>query len=224
VGISLTPIIVKPHSISGLRHLIDCMELAWGKPPWRLGLIFHVLPVFVAIGVLGRVARRAGNTLSFAMTRQVISFHYTLRDSQGRLLDASTGSEPVSYLEGAGQIIEGLEEQLGALGVGSKQRLGVPAVKAYGLHDASQVQRVNRALLPVEGELRVGDRFQAGEDRYAPVVTVVAIDGDEVTLDANHPLAGVDLTFDVEVIAVRPATPEEIAHGHAHGRDGQGEC
>ena len=145
------------------------------------------------------------------MNRSVVTFHYTLRDSEARLLDTSDGGEPISYMEGAGQIIEGLEEQLRGVAAGVKRCVAVPAVKAYGLRDESQVQRVPRAALPVEGELRPGDRFQAGEDRFAPVVMVVKIEGDEVLLDANHPLAGVDLVFDVEIVAVRPATAEEIS-------------
>ncbi|MBK9990622.1 MAG: peptidylprolyl isomerase [Verrucomicrobia bacterium] len=158
------------------------------------------------------------------MNRSVVTIHYTLRDPQARLLDTSEGGEPISYLEGSGQIIEGLEEQLRGAAVGLKQRVEVPAAKAYGLRDEAQVQRVPRSVLPVEGELKVGDRFQAGEDRFAPVVLVVKIEGDEVLLDANHPLAGVDLTFDVEIVAVRPATDEELSHGHPHGQDGQCGC
>lgn len=158
------------------------------------------------------------------MNRSVVTIHYTLRDPQARLLDTSEGGEPISYLEGSGQIIEGLEEQLRGAAVGLKQRVAVPAAKAYGLRDEAQVQRVPRSVLPVEGELKVGDRFQAGEDRFAPVVMVVKIEGDEVLLDANHPLAGVDLTFDVEIVAVRPATDEELSHGHPHGQDGQCGC
>lgn len=154
----------------------------------------------------------------------VVTFHYTLRDPQGRVLDTSSGGEPVTFLEGAGQIIDGLDEALRGLAAGTKARVGVPAARAYGERDDSQVQRVLRALLPVEGELRPGDQFQAGEDRSAPVVTVVAIEGDDVLLDANHPLAGVDLTFDVEVVAVRAASAEEVAHGHAHGPDGGCGC
>jgi FKBP-type peptidyl-prolyl cis-trans isomerase SlyD len=80
---------------------------------------------------------------------------------------------------------------------------------------------VPRAALPVEGELRPGDRFQAGEDRFAPVVMVVKIEGDEVLLDANHPLAGVDLVFDVEIVAVRSATAVEISQGQPQGQHGQ---
>ena len=158
------------------------------------------------------------------MTRHVVTFHYTLRDPAGRVLDTSAGGEPVVYLEGAGQIIDGLDEQLRGVAAGTKTRVQVPAARAYGAHDPAQVQQVRRTQLPVEGELKVGDQFQAGADRFAPVVMVVAIDGDKVTLDANHPLAGTDLTFDVEVVAVRLATAEELEHGHAHGRDGHGHC
>jgi len=154
------------------------------------------------------------------MARNVVTFHYTLRDPQGQLLDTSTGGDPITFLEGSGQIIEGLEEQMREAAAGTKTRIHVPAAKAYGVRDESQVQRVNRVLLPVEGELKVGDLFQAGEDRYAPMVTVVGVDGDEVLLDANHPLAGVDLVFDVEVVSLRAATPEELSHGHAHGDAG----
>jgi FKBP-type peptidyl-prolyl cis-trans isomerase SlyD len=155
--------------------------------------------------------------------RRIVSFHYTLRDPSGRVLDTSAGGDPVTYLEGAGQIIEGLDEQLRAVGAGQKTRVVVAAGKAYGERDPNQVQRVKRALLPIEGELQVGDQFQTDSDRYAPVVTIAAIEGDDVVLDANHPLAGVDLTFDVEIVGVREPTPAELEHGHAHGCGG-GDC
>jgi len=158
------------------------------------------------------------------MSKNVVTFHYTLRDPAGRVLDTSAGGSPIIYLEGAGQIIDGLDESLRHVPAGTRVCVQVPAARAYGERDASQVRQVRRAQLPVEGELKIGDRFQAGTDRLAPVVTVVAIADDRVTLDANHPLAGVDLTFDVEIVAVRPATPEELRHGHAHGVDGHGHC
>ncbi|MFT3783997.1 MAG: peptidylprolyl isomerase [Nibricoccus sp.] len=158
------------------------------------------------------------------MNPSVVTFHYTLRDPQGQVLDTSVGGEPIAYLEGASQIVEGLEEQLAGAKPGVKPRIMVPAAKGYGLRDESQVQKVPRAMLPVDGELRIGDRFQAGDDRFAPIVTVVAIEGDQVVLDANHPLAGVDLTFDIEVVNVRAATAQEISHGHPHGPDGQCNC
>src|SRR3954469_20468883 len=116
--------------------------------------------------------------------QRVVSFHYTLRDPSGRVLDSSAGGEPVSYLEGAGQIIEGLDEQLRLAAPGEKARVVVPAKKAYGERDPEQVQRVKRGLLPVEGELKIGDQFQTDTDRSAPIVTVQAIEGDEVVLDA----------------------------------------
>jgi FKBP-type peptidyl-prolyl cis-trans isomerase SlyD len=155
-------------------------------------------------------------------SRSVVTFHYTLRDPRGQVLDTSAGGQPLTYLEGAGQIIEGLEEAMKGLEVGAKHTVAVPAARAYGERDPAQIQRVPRSVLPVEGELRIGDQFQAGPDRHAPIVTVVEIQGDEVMLDANHPLAGVDLTFEVDVVAVREATAEEVQHGHAHGAGGCG--
>ncbi len=155
---------------------------------------------------------------------RLVSFHYTLRDPSDRVLDTSAGSEPITYLEGAGQIIEGLDEQLRGVGAGEKSRVQVPAGKAYGERDSAQMQRVKRGALPIEGELNIGDQFQTGPSRADPVVTVAAIEGDEVLLDANHPLAGIDLTFDVEIVTAREATPEELKHGHAHNGSGGGCC
>ena len=155
-------------------------------------------------------------------TPAVVTFHYTLRDPSGRVLDTSAGGEPLTYLEGAGQIIDGLAEALHGLPAGTRQQVVVSAARAYGERDPEQLQRVPRSALPVEGELRVGDQFQTGPDRHAPIVTVAEVGEDEVLLDANHPLAGVDLTFDVEVVGVRAATPDEVEHGHAHGAGGCG--
>jgi FKBP-type peptidyl-prolyl cis-trans isomerase SlyD len=155
---------------------------------------------------------------------RVVTFHYTLRDPSGRVIDTSAGSEPITYLEGGGQIIDGLDRRLRGAKPGAKPSVNVPAAEAYGAHDPAQVQKVRRDALPVEGELRVGEQFQTGADRFAPVVTVVKIEGEDITLDANHPLAGVDLTFDVEIVSARPAKAEEISHGHAHPEDGSGHC
>ncbi len=156
------------------------------------------------------------------MSRNVVTFHYTLRDTAGQVLDASIGGEPISFLEGAGQIVEGLEEGMRGLAAGVKAKVGVPAAKAYGERDETQVQRVLKSLLPVEGEIKPGDQFRAGEDAFAPIVTVRGVEGDELLLDANHPLAGLDLEFEIEVLAVRAATNEECEHGHAHGGGGCG--
>lgn len=138
------------------------------------------------------------------------TFHYTLRNRAGRVLDTSRGAAPLSCIEGAGQIIEGLESELVALTPGEKRQIVVPAERGYGVRETELIQKVPRARLPVD-DLKVGDQFQTGPDRQAPVVTVLAIEGDQVLLDANHPLAGEELHFDVEVVAVRAATAAELS-------------
>ena len=142
-------------------------------------------------------------------TPRHFTFHYTLRHRDGRILDTSRGAAPLACLEGAGQIIEGLEESLLRMSEGETCQVVVPPERGYGVREAELVQKVPRDRLPVDG-VRVGDQFQTGPDRQSPVVTVVAIEGDEVLLDANHPLAGEELHFEVEVVTLRPATPAEI--------------
>ncbi len=144
---------------------------------------------------------------------RTFTFHYTLRDGDGRLLDTSRGNAPLPFVEGAGQIIAGLEEQLRLMAPGEQRQVVVPPEQGYGVHDPTLVQKVPRASLPVD-ELKAGDRFQTGPDRADPVVTVLAIEGDEVLLDANHPLAGQVLHFEVELVGRRPAAPEELPPAH----------
>jgi FKBP-type peptidyl-prolyl cis-trans isomerase SlyD len=140
---------------------------------------------------------------------RLLSFHYVLRDPQGRLLDTSRGNPPVMCVEGAGQIVDGLEAVLRSLQPGETRKVVVPPEKGYGAREEALVQKVARTQLPVD-EIKVGDQFQTGADRHAPVVTIVAIEGDQVLLDANHPLAGQPLHFEVELVTARPATAEEI--------------
>ena len=158
------------------------------------------------------------------MKQSVVTFHYTLRDSAGELIDTSAGGEPITYLEGAGQVIDGLDQQLRGVAAGTKQRVQVAASQAYGERDESQIRTLKRSEMPVEGDLNPGDQFKTDTDRYAPIVTVIDADGDSVTLDANHPLAGMDLTFDVEVVSSSEATADEIKHGHSHGAGGDESC
>jgi len=153
------------------------------------------------------------------MERQVVSFHYILRNESGEVIDSSSRENPIAYLEGSGAIIDGLEKALRSFAAGQPRRVSLAPEQAYGARDEAQVQVVDRKALPVS-ELKIGDMFQTGDDRHAPVVRVVAIDGDRVTLDANHPLAGQRLYFEVQVVEKRAATPEEIAHGHVHGPGG----
>lgn len=152
-------------------------------------------------------------------SQQVISFNYTLRNKSGEVLDQSPEERPLEFLSGQGQIIEGLEEELLGLDEGQQAEVVVRPEKGYGFRDETQIDVVSLSQLPVE-EVKVGDFFQAGSDRQAPVVQVVKVEGDEVTLDANHPLAGADLFFSVAVVSKRAPTEEELAHGHAHSSDG----
>ena len=144
------------------------------------------------------------------MNRRILTFHYTLKDERGRLIDTSQGNKPMPFIEGAGQIIDGLEEHLLQMTAGEKRAVVVPPERGYGPREDELVQKVPKDRLPV-AELKVGDQFQTGPDRHAPVVTVMAIEGDDVLLDANHPLAGQSLFFDVELISTRIATSDEVA-------------
>ncbi|MBA4137831.1 MAG: peptidylprolyl isomerase [Opitutus sp.] len=137
-------------------------------------------------------------------------FHYTLRDATGRVLDTSRGAEPLVCIEGAEQIVPGLEKELRAMQPGEKRQVVVSAEEGYGPRREDLIGRVPLAQLPVEGGVKIGDQFQTGPDpRHSPIVTVVGIEGDQVVLDANHPLAGQALHFDVELTAARLATAEE---------------
>lgn len=156
------------------------------------------------------------------MAYNVIGFHYTLKNKAGEILDRTT-DRPMAFLEGSGAIIEGLEESLATMTAGDSGEVIVRPEKGYGFRDESQVNTVSKSLLPAD-EVKVGDFFQAGGDQHAPIVKVVEVDGDDVKLDANHPLAGVDLIFDVKVVEKREATEEELSHGHVHQSDESGCC
>lgn len=155
------------------------------------------------------------------MGQRVLSFHYILTNSAGETLDSSRGQEPFPVLEGRKQIIPLLEEALFQMQPGDKKIVNIPADKAYGTMDEGLKVKVNRSKLP-EGEIKVGMRFRGGAESNAPIFMVTQIEGEDVSLDGNHPLAGQDLTFDVEVMEIREATAEELEHGHAHGAGGHG--
>src|SRR5215470_10593206 len=149
----------------------------------------------------------------------VVSIDYTLSNDEGEVLDTSKGSEPLSYLHGKGQIIPGLETALTGRKAGDTFQIRIPADDAYGERDPDLVQQARRAQFGGE-EPEVGMQVQADGPDGRETLTIVAIEGDVVTLDGNHPLAGVPLTFDVTVVGVRAATKQELAHGHAHGSRG----
>jgi len=147
---------------------------------------------------------------------QVVSIHYTLKNDAGEVLDSSAAGEPLTYLHGHGNLIPGLERELAGKSTGDKLQVKITPVDGYGEYDKDLVQRVPRRALKGVPNVRVGMRLQAQTEHGARAVTVTQLAGDLVTLDGNHPLAGQNLNFDVEVTQVRAATEEELAHGHAH--------
>jgi FKBP-type peptidyl-prolyl cis-trans isomerase SlyD len=152
--------------------------------------------------------------------RTVATFHYTLTDDSGRVLDSSVGGEPLSYLHGMGHIVPGLERQMAGRGAGDKFAVDVVPGEGYGESDPLLVHVVPRAQFQGVDDLEVGMQFHADGGQHSAPVTITRIEGDEVTVDANHPLAGQTLHFAIEVTDVRDASPEELSHGHAHGAGG----
>lgn len=151
----------------------------------------------------------------------VVTIDYTLTDPQGKVIDSSEGKQPLPYLHGAGNIIPGLETKLEGKAAGDALKVVVDPKDGYGVRDERMVQVVPATAFQGVGQVQPGMQFRAqGPQGQMQVVTVTKVEGDNVTVDGNHPLAGVTLTFDVTVRSVRPATPEELEHGHVHGPDG----
>ena len=151
---------------------------------------------------------------------QVVTFHYTLKDQEGKLLDQSIGGEPLNYLHGHGNIIPGLETHMNEKRVGDKLQVHVTPENGYGSYDPEKRFQIERAQLPeVDLEIGMGLELHA-DDGETLLASIVAIDEEAIEVDANHPMAGKDLFFDVEIMAIRPASGEEIAHGHVHGPGG----
>lgn len=150
---------------------------------------------------------------------KVVSIHYTLKDNEGTTLDSSIGGEPLMYIQGIGSLIPGMEEGLEGKVKGDKLHIHVKPEKGYGLRDERLVQEVPRTAFGSQ-DVQVGMRFRAETGAGVQIVTVTEVSDESVTVDGNHPLAGVDLNFTVEVMDVRNATPEELAHGHVHGPGG----
>jgi FKBP-type peptidyl-prolyl cis-trans isomerase SlyD len=151
---------------------------------------------------------------------QVVSIHYTLRDDAGEVIDRSAEGEPLAYLHGRGQLIPGLERELTGRSAGDRLQVKIAPAEGYGEYDRELVQQVPRRALKGIGDVRVGMQLQAQTPEGPRAVTITQLSGDMVTLDGNHPLAGKNLNFDVEVAAVRAATDEELTHGHVHGPGG----
>lgn len=152
---------------------------------------------------------------------KVVLINYTLKNDSGEIIDSSEGGDPMAYLHGAENIIPGLENALEGKAAGDSLSVTVPSEEAYGNIDESKVQTVPKDMFDDAGEVLVGTQYHAaGPDGGHITITVKKISDDGVTVDANHPLAGENLSFDVTIMEIRDATEEELEHGHVHGPDG----
>lgn len=150
----------------------------------------------------------------------VVTMNYTLKNDAGEVMDTSAGRAPLVYLHGVGALIPGLENELEGKMANDKVSAVIAPEDAYGARSEDLLRVVSKDGFQGEEELQAGMRVQL-DTEHGPMVAVVStITGDEVTLDMNHPLADMTLYFDVEVVDVRPATADEVAHGHVHGEGG----
>jgi FKBP-type peptidyl-prolyl cis-trans isomerase SlyD len=152
--------------------------------------------------------------------KAAVSLAYTLTDAEGNELDKSTSDEPFAYLHGSHGIIPGLESALAGKTVGDAFKVTIEPEDGYGEREDALVSEVSKDLFEGVEQLEVGMAFHGESDQGPQMVVVTAIDGDTVTVDANPPLAGMQLTFEVEVLDVRAATAAELEHGHVHGPGG----
>ena len=153
--------------------------------------------------------------------QHVVAIDYTLSNDAGEVIDSSAGAEPLVYLHGAGNIIAGLEKALLGKAVGDELDVSIEPEEAYGEYSAELITNLGREMFEGVDELEVGMQFHASApDGGMQIVTIRDIDGDQVTIDGNHPLAGQQLNFKVKVASIRAASEEELAHGHVHGEGG----
>ena len=151
----------------------------------------------------------------------VVTIDYTLKGPDGQVIDTSEGKQSLPYLHGAGNLILGLEKALEGKSAGDKVQVTVSPEEGYGARDERLVQAVPKAAFQGVPDIKPGMQFRTqGQGGTAAVVTVTKVEGEQVTVDGNHMLAGVPLNFDVTIKDVRAATKDEIAHGHVHGPGG----
>lgn len=151
---------------------------------------------------------------------KVVAIDYKLTDGAGKMIDSSASHGPLYYIQGIGNLIPGLERELEGKKTGDNLKVKIEAKDAYGERNESLCQQVPRAQFESAEGLEVGMQFEVDTDQGELVVSVTKIEGDLVTVDGNHPLAGMELHFDVTVKEIREASAEELAHGHVHGPGG----
>jgi FKBP-type peptidyl-prolyl cis-trans isomerase SlyD len=151
----------------------------------------------------------------------VVGISYTLKNSSGEQLDRAEKADPFLYLHGASNIVPGLENALEGLAVGDKKEVAVQPEEGYGEINPNLKIKVDRTAFPEGTDIQEGMQFAADVGTGQPLPFIVEkVAGSEIFLDGNHPLAGEVLHFEVEVLSVRPASSEELEHGHAHGPNG----
>lgn len=154
--------------------------------------------------------------------QKVVTLDYSLKDNEGKLIDSSEGRGDFVYLHGARNIVPGLESALEGKTAGDEVSVSVQPEEGYGERDNNLLQTVPKDMFEEGADINVGMQFHAqSPEGEMMIVTVVELEGDEVIVDGNHPLAGVPLNFDVKVVDIRDASAEELEHGHAHGADGE---
>lgn len=152
--------------------------------------------------------------------KHVVTLNYTLKDDDDNIIDKSDDGS-FCYLHGANNIIPGLENALTGKSSGDEISVSVSPDEGYGPRDDTRIQEVPRDAFPPEISIEPGMQFNAqGPEGQAVVVTIAKVDGDSITVDGNHPLAGVTLNFDVTITDIRDASAEELEHGHVHGPGG----
>ena len=152
--------------------------------------------------------------------KRVVTLAYILKDNDDNIIDQSDDGS-FCYLHGASNIIPGLESALTGKISGDKLSVSIPPEEAYGVREDEKIQNVPREMFPPEQEIEPGMQFHAqSPDGNTLVVTIAKVEEESVTVDGNHPLAGVHLNFDVRIMDVREATSEELDHGHVHGPGG----
>ncbi|ALU42539.1 FKBP-type peptidyl-prolyl cis-trans isomerase [Pseudoalteromonas rubra] len=149
----------------------------------------------------------------------VVKMHYAVLDNDDNSIDNTFDDEPLEFIVGTGYLISGLEEALMSKQAGDKLSVSVEPQNGYGERHDNLMQAVPKSMFE-DMEVEVGMQFRATTDEGEQTVIVIGIEGDEVIVDGNHPLAGITLNFDVEILDVREATAEELAHGHVHSEGG----
>ena len=152
--------------------------------------------------------------------RTVASFHYTLTNDAGEVLDSSVGGEPLTYLHGSGNIVPGLERAMAGRSAGERFEVKVAPEDGYGTPNDAMIQIVPMAAFQGVDVVEVGMQFQAQTPQGPMSVVIANIENELVTVDGNHPLAGQYLNFAIEIASVRDASLEETMHGHVHGEGG----